>query len=138
MANNDTSRDKADDTQTEAKDKANQAGGAAKKMASDAKAAGRKAGEAASDELSNLKADLDDLISRIPSLSDIDLEEAKEKLMQKFAATRDTAQDMAEDAREQFDHGVECSRDYVKERPLQAVGYAAVAGFLLGLLLARR
>lgn len=138
MANNDTLRDKADDTEAEAKDKANQAGGAAKKMASDAKTAGRKAGEAAGDELSNLKADLDDLISRIPSLSDIDLEEAKEKLMQKFAATKDSAKDMAEDAREQFDHGVECSRDYVKERPLQSVGYATVAGFLLGLLLARR
>ena len=138
MANNDTSKDKADDTQAEAKDKANQAGGAAKKTASDAKAAGRKAGEAASDELSNLKADLDDLIARVPSLSDIDLEEAKEKLMNKVASARDAARGMAEDAREQFDHGVECSRDYVKERPLQTVGYAAVAGFLLGLLLARR
>jgi ElaB/YqjD/DUF883 family membrane-anchored ribosome-binding protein len=137
MANNDTS-DKGNDAQAEAKDKAHQAGGAAKKMASDVKSAGRKASEAAGDELSNLRADLDDLIARIPSLSDIDLEEAKEKLMDKVASTREAAQDMAEDAREQFDHGVECSRDYVKERPLQAVGYAAAAGFLLGLLLARR
>ncbi len=95
-------------------------------------------GAVASEELANLRADLDDLISRIPSLSDIDLEEAKEKLMAKVASTQDAAKDLADDAREQFDHGVECSRNYVKERPLESVGYAAVAGFLLGLLITRR
>jgi hypothetical protein len=36
------------------------------------------------EELASFRADLDDLISRIPSLSDIDLEQAKEKLMQKI------------------------------------------------------
>ena len=113
--------------QAEAKNAANHAGRAA-----------RKTGEAASDEISNLKADLDDLISRIPGLSDVDLEEAKEKLMAKIASTRESARDMADDAREQIHHGIECSEDYVKEHPMQSVGYAALAGFLLGLLITRR
>jgi ElaB/YqjD/DUF883 family membrane-anchored ribosome-binding protein len=111
---------------------------AAENLASRASAAARKVGGVASEELTNLRADLDDLIARIPSLSDIDLEEAKEKLMAKVASTRDAARDLADDAREQFDHGIECSKDYVKERPLQSVGYAALAGFLLGLLITRR
>lgn len=124
---NDTSTNKTGDAQA-----------AAEHLASRAGAAARKVGGVASEELTNLRADLDDLIARIPSLSDIDLEEAKEKLMAKVASTRDAARDLADDAREQFDHGIECSKDYVKERPLQSVGYAALAGFLLGLLITRR
>ena len=126
MANN-TSTNKTGDAQAAAENLAHRAGAAA-----------RKVGGVASEELTNLRADLDDLIARIPSLSDIDLEEAKEKLMAKVASTRDAARDLADDAREQFDHGIEYSKDYVKERPLQSVGYAAVAGFLLGLLITRR
>ncbi len=95
-------------------------------------------GAVASDELENLRADLDDLISRLPSLSDVDLEKAKDNLMQKIAETKEAARDVAQDAREQLDHGIECSRDYVKERPLQSVGYAAAIGFLIGLLTSRR
>ena len=41
-------------------------------------------------------------------------------------------------AREQLDYSVECTRDCIKEHPLQSVGYAAGLGFLLGLLLTRR
>ncbi len=124
---NDTSGNKMDEAQAEAKNAADHAGKAA-----------RKTGEAAGDELGNLKADLDDLISRIPGLSDMDLEQAKEKLMEKIASTRETARGMADDAREQINHGIECSEDYVKEHPMQSVGYAALAGFLLGLLITRR
>jgi ElaB/YqjD/DUF883 family membrane-anchored ribosome-binding protein len=58
--------------------------------------------------------------------------------MQKIAETKEAARDVAQDAREQLDHGIECSRDYVKERPLQSVGYAAAIGFLIGLLTSRR
>lgn len=36
------------------------------------------------DELANLKADLDDLISRVNTLSDLDLEDAKERLIKKI------------------------------------------------------
>ncbi|MEO8767525.1 MAG: DUF883 family protein [Nitrosospira sp.] len=137
MANN-TSTNKTDDARAAAENLANHASVAAQKVGGAARSAGRKVGAVASEELANLRADLDDLISRIPSLSDIDLEEAKEKLMAKVASTQDAAKDLADDAREQFDHGVECSRNYVKERPLESVGYAAVAGFLLGLLITRR
>jgi len=134
----DTSTNTADDAQAAAENVAHRVGSAAQRVGNAAKTAGKQVGAVASHELENLRADLDDLISRLPSLSDIDLEKAKDNLMQKIAETKETARDVAHDAREQLDHGIECSRDYVKERPLQSVGYAAAIGFLVGLLTSRR
>ncbi|SOD40852.1 DUF883 family protein [Nitrosovibrio sp. Nv4] len=134
----DTSTNKIDDTKAAAENMVNRTGEAAQRVGNEAKSAGERVGAVASEELSNLRADLDELISRIPSLSDIDLEEAKEKLMTKIASTREAAQGLAHDAREQFDYGVECSKECIKEHPLQSVGYAAAVGFIVGLLLTRR
>ena len=134
----DTSANKTNDAQAAAENMAHHAGNAAQRVGEAAKSAGKHVGAVASEELANLKADLDDLIARIPTLSDVDLEEAKEKLLGKVAATRESARSAAENAREQFDHGVECSKEYVKDRPLQSVGYAAAIGFLVGLLMTRR
>lgn len=134
----DTSTNTADDAQAAAENVAHRVGSAAQRVGSAAKDAGKQVGAVASDELANLRADLDDLISKLPSLSDIDLEKAKDNLMQKIAETKETARDVAHDAREQLDHGIECSREYVKDRPLQSVGYAAAIGFLVGLLTSRR
>ena len=134
----DTSTNTADDAQAAAENVAHRVGSAAQRVGNAAKTAGKQVGAVASDELENLRADLDDLISRLPSLSDVDLEKAKDNLMQKIAETKEAARDVAQDAREQLDHGIECSRDYVKERPLQSVGYAAAIGFLVGLLTSRR
>jgi ElaB/YqjD/DUF883 family membrane-anchored ribosome-binding protein len=134
----DTSTNTADDAQGAAENVAHRVGAAAQRVGNAAKSAGKQVGAVASDELENLRADLDDLISRLPSLSDVDLEKAKDNLMQRIAETKEAARDVAHDAREQLDHGIECSRDYVKERPLQSVGYAAAIGFLIGLLTSRR
>lgn len=133
----DTSTNPADDAKATAENVAHRVGDAAQRVGNAAKTAGKQVGAVAGDELANLRADLDDLISRLPSLSDIDLEKAKDSLMQRIAETKETAQDVAHEAREQLDHGIECTRDYVKERPLQSVGYAAAIGFLIGLLTRR-
>jgi ElaB/YqjD/DUF883 family membrane-anchored ribosome-binding protein len=130
--------DNMDDAKAAAENMADKTGAAAKRVGNAAKSAGKHVGDVASDELANLRADLDDLISRIPSLSDIDLEEAKEKLMAKVASTREAATDLAHDARDQFNHGIECTKECVKEHPLQSVGYAAGIGFLIGLWMTRR
>jgi ElaB/YqjD/DUF883 family membrane-anchored ribosome-binding protein len=92
----------------------------------------------AGNEFSNLKADLNDLISRIPSLSDIDLQSAKEKLLDKYESSRVSARAYAADAREKLNHGVEVGGEYVKERPLQSIALAAGVGLLLGALISRR
>ncbi|SEK41144.1 DUF883 family protein [Nitrosovibrio tenuis] len=133
-----TSTNKTDNAQAAAENMAHHAGSAAQRVGEAAKSASKHVGAVAGEELANLKADLDDLIARIPTLSDVDLEDAKEKLLAKIAATKESARSIADNAREQFDHGVECSKEYVKERPLQSVGYAAAVGFLVGLLSGRR
>ena len=129
---------KAEDAMAAAEDMAHRTGTAVGSVLDATKSAGKQVGAAVSSEISNLRADLDDLISRMPSLSDIDLEEAKEKLMAKVASAKEAAQTVAADARKHFNEGVDCSRGYVKEHPLQAVGYATAIGFLLGLLVSRR
>lgn len=134
----DTSKNTTDDAQAAGENMAHKVGAAAHRVGDAAKSAGQQVGAVASEELTNLRADLDDLISRIPSLSDIDLEEAKEKLMAKITSTREAAADLAYDAREQFDYGVECSKECIREHPLQSVGYAAAIGLVIGLLMSRR
>ena len=134
----DTSTNRTSEAQAAAENMAQHVGTAAQRVGEAAKSAGKHVGAVASEELANLRADLDDLIARIPTLSDVDLEDAKEKLLAKVSATKESARNAAHNAREQFDHGVECSKEYVKYRPLQSVGYADAIGFLVGLLMTRR
>jgi ElaB/YqjD/DUF883 family membrane-anchored ribosome-binding protein len=133
-----TISNKAEGTVAAAENMAQRTGTAVGNVLDATKSAGKQVGAAASSEMSNLRADLDDLIARMPSLSDIDLEAAKEKLMTKMASAKEVAKIVAADARKHFNEGVDCSRGYVKDNPLQAVGYAAAIGFLLGLLISRR
>ncbi len=134
----DTSKNTTNDAQAAAENMAQHASTAAQRVGKAAKSAGKHVGAVASEELANLRADLDDLIARIPTLSDVDLDDAKEKLLAKVAAAKESARGAAHDAREQLDHGIECSRECVRENPLQSVGYAAAIGFLIGLIMTRR
>jgi ElaB/YqjD/DUF883 family membrane-anchored ribosome-binding protein len=95
-------------------------------------------GQSGKDEMSKLRADLDDLVARIPGLSEMDLNAAKEKLLSSISSSRQTAMNYASEARQQINQRVEATGEYVKEKPMQSVGMAAGIGFLLGLLLSRR
>ncbi|HTD02188.1 DUF883 family protein [Undibacterium sp.] len=101
------------------------------------KTAGKQVGSVASDEMTKLKAELDDLIARIPSLSDIDLSAAKQRLLEQVATARDAANQATLSAREKLNQGVEVAGGYVKEKPLQSVAVAAGIGILIGMLIAR-
>ncbi len=95
-------------------------------------------GQLRSDEMSKFRADLDDFVSRIPGLSDMDLNAAKEKLLTSLSSSRQSAMNYASEARQQINQRVEATGEYVKEKPMQSVGIAAGVGFLLGLLVSRR
>jgi ElaB/YqjD/DUF883 family membrane-anchored ribosome-binding protein len=88
-------------------------------------------------ELSNLKRDLDDLMSRATSMSDMDFREARNMLMEKYSSMQRSVQGIASEAGKQFSHGADLTSDYVKERPLQSVAIATGVGLLLGALLRR-
>lgn len=102
------------------------------------KAAGKQVGAVAKEEMSSLRADLDDLTSRLYSLSESELIAAKEKILAKIESTKVVAKGVAADVTEQINHGVGVTTDYVKERPLQSVAVAAGIGILLGMLISRR
>lgn len=125
------------------------------------------------EELANIKSDLDTLLSRATSLSQQEMNSARDTLMSKFSSVQESAKDMAStaqgsakdlastakekaarvqesarglasnasrmasDTRHQIDHGVDATTQYVRAKPLQAIGIAAGVGFLLASLLRR-
>ncbi len=88
-------------------------------------------------ELSNLKADLDALMSKATSLTDVELRDARDRLMQQLDSWRYSAKGMADQASEHLSQGMDMTSDYVKEKPLQSVAIAAGVGLVLGALLRR-
>lgn len=86
-------------------------------------------------EIPSIRADLDDLISHMPTLSDIDLEQAKEKLIQKIASIKGTAKNRRVDAREQIDRGIRRAENHIKENPIKALALIAGLGVLTTLAL---
>ena len=102
------------------------------------KDAGKQIGAVAKREAASLREELDSLTSRISSMSDFELSEAKEKLLAKMEATKGAAKSVAADVTQHFNHGVDVTTGYVKERPLQSMAVAAGVGLLLGMLISRR
>ena len=89
------------------------------------------------EELANLKADLDALMSHASTLTETELREARDRIMARFSSLRHAARGVAEQAARQLSHGREITSDYVRDKPLQSVAIAAGAGLLLGMLLRR-
>lgn len=102
------------------------------------KAAGKQIGAVAKEEMTSLRADLDDMTSRLSNFSESELVAAKEKILAKIESTKVAAKGIAADVTQQINHGVGVTTDYVKERPLQSVAVAAGIGILLGMLISRR
>ena len=89
------------------------------------------------DELSNLKSDLDALMSHASTLSENELREARDRILARFSSMRYAARGIAEQAGKQFNQGRDLTVDYVRDKPLQSVAIAAGVGLLLGALMRR-
>lgn len=89
------------------------------------------------EELTNLKSDLDALMSHASTLTESELREARDRIMARFSSMRHAARGMAEQAGRQFSQGREITADYVRDKPLQSMAIAAGAGLLLGMLFRR-
>lgn len=94
-------------------------------------------GDMLREELSNLKSDLDDLVSRASNLSEEELRDAWEKMTAKFSSARHAAKNMAAEANVHLNKSVDATTDYVKEKPLQSVAIATGVGLLIGSVLRR-
>lgn len=89
------------------------------------------------DELSNLKSDLDALMSHASTLNENELREARDRILARFSSMRYAARGIADQAGRQFSQGREVTVDYVRDRPIQSVAIAASIGLLLGALMRR-
>lgn len=119
-------------------DKASSATAAAKGLFGEAKGSAQRMAASLRSELSNLKNDLDSLVTRAPSLSDEELAQAHSQLMAKFSSVRYAAKGIASQATRQLNRSVETTTEYVKDKPMQSVAVAVGTGLLLGLLFKRR
>ena len=89
------------------------------------------------EELSNLKSDLDALMSHASTLNENELREARDRILARFTSMRHAARGFAEQAGRQFSQGRDLTADYVRDKPLQSVAIAAGVGLLVGAMLRR-
>lgn len=89
------------------------------------------------DELSTLKSDLDALMSHASTLSENELQEARDRILARFSSMKYAARGIAEQASKQFNQGRDITVDYVKDKPLQSVAIAAGIGLVIGALMRR-
>ncbi len=93
---------------------------------------------AASSEIKNLIADVEDLMGRIADLKDADVVRVRGKVQRAVEATKQSLADGAETLRQHAQNVAGTADDYVRESPWQAIGIAALVGAVVGILATRR
>ncbi len=93
---------------------------------------------AASAEIKNLIADVEDLMARISDLKDADVVRVRGKVLGAINATKQSLADGAGTVREHAKRYASSADDYVRDSPWQAVGIAALVGAVVGIFAARR
>jgi ElaB/YqjD/DUF883 family membrane-anchored ribosome-binding protein len=110
----------------------------ADRLNNDMKSGARNVQNAASGELKNLIADVEELVGRIGNLKDADVSRVRGKVENALAAAKQSLANGTETARRQARKVAGTADDYVRESPWQAIGIAALAGVAIGYLLSRR
>jgi ElaB/YqjD/DUF883 family membrane-anchored ribosome-binding protein len=93
---------------------------------------------AASGEIKNLIADVEDLMARIADLKDADVVRVRGKVQRAVDATKQSLSDGADSIRRRAQDAASTADDYVRESPWQAIGIAALVGAVVGILATRR
>jgi ElaB/YqjD/DUF883 family membrane-anchored ribosome-binding protein len=93
---------------------------------------------AASSEIKNLIADVEDLMARITDLKDADVARVRGKVQRAVEATKQSLADGADTIRQHAQNVASTADDYVRDSPWQAIGIAALIGAVVGILATRR
>jgi ElaB/YqjD/DUF883 family membrane-anchored ribosome-binding protein len=93
---------------------------------------------AASSEIKNLIADVEELMARISDLKDADVERVRGKVQRAVDATKQSFADGSVRLRQRAQRAAGSADEYVRESPWQAVGIAALVGAVVGILATRR
>src|SRR5271167_1720573 len=93
---------------------------------------------AASGEIKDLIADVEDLMARIADLKDADVVRMRGRVQRAVDAVKQSVADSAGTLRRQAQDIAGSADDYVRESPWQAIGIAALVGAVVGILATRR
>src|SRR5271166_2044540 len=89
-------------------------------------------------EVRNLMADVQDLLSRVAHVADPEIARLRARVERGLASAKQTIADGTERVQRHAKDAVAAGDSYVREQPWQSVGIAAAAGLLIGFLVARR
>ncbi len=107
----------------------------AKKELSDA---ARQWRSATGQEVSNLMADMQDLLGRVAHIADPDVVRLRAKLTDAMASAKASIAKGSDTVRRSARDALSAGDSYVRDQPWQAIGVAAAAGLVIGFLIARR
>jgi ElaB/YqjD/DUF883 family membrane-anchored ribosome-binding protein len=93
---------------------------------------------AATNEIKNLVADVEDLMARIADLKDADVVRVRGKVQRAVEATKQSLTDGADAIRQRAQDVASTADDFVRDSPWQAIGIAALVGAVVGILATRR
>jgi ElaB/YqjD/DUF883 family membrane-anchored ribosome-binding protein len=93
---------------------------------------------AASSEIRNLIADVEDLMARIADMKDTDIVRVRGKVQRAVDATKQSLTEGADAIRQHAQSVAGTADDFVRDNPWQAVGIAALVGAVVGILATRR
>lgn len=109
----------------------------ARSLKSAAREAARRAQAAGNVEVENLIADVEELIDRLGTPADPGVATVCAKVAEAVASARRSLNARATRVQRQARDALSASDEYVHDEPWRAIGAAAVAGLLLGLLVSR-
>jgi ElaB/YqjD/DUF883 family membrane-anchored ribosome-binding protein len=93
---------------------------------------------AASAEIKDLIADVEDLMARIADMKDADVVRMRTKVQRAVDAAKLSIADSAGTLKRQAQDIAGAADDYVRDSPWQAIGIAALVGAVVGILATRR
>jgi ElaB/YqjD/DUF883 family membrane-anchored ribosome-binding protein len=91
-------------------------------------------GAAASEEVQNLIADVEDLIDRVGEAADPEVKRLRAKVADAVVSTKRTIATGADQVQRQAKEAFDASDRYVRNQPWEAIGIAALAGIAVGFL----
>jgi ElaB/YqjD/DUF883 family membrane-anchored ribosome-binding protein len=94
--------------------------------------------QGAGQEISNLTADVQDLLGRIAHVADPEIARLRVTIERRLATAKKTLADGTDRVRRHAKDVMTAGDSYVRDRPWQTVGIAAAAGLVVGFLVARR
>jgi ElaB/YqjD/DUF883 family membrane-anchored ribosome-binding protein len=111
---------------------------AATNTADAARRAGQEIGAAARTEFNNILSDLQDLASRAAKASGRELTVLRSQMSDKLGAAKEKLGSLSGEAGAAARKGIDATGEVIQDRPFQAVAVAALAGFVIGLLVSTR